>query len=123
MYGGKRGHIIDLYELCDILRTAFHNSCTTSNIIASFLRAGVWPVDAAKLMSIPRPRNGDAEQTLVSIDEMEEMLIASRTAARRSIVGDDVLVTHRGFVEATRGRVLKTDAAIAAARKRQMNTD
>lgn len=118
VYGGKRGHIIDLYELCSILRQAFHNAFTRPNIVSSFVRAGVWPIDATKLMSVPRPRDADAQQTLVSIEEMEEMLIASRAAARRSIVGDDVVVTHRGFVETTRGRVLTTDAAITAASKK-----
>lgn len=66
-------------------------------------------------MSVALSRNADAQKTLASI---EEMLIASRVVASRSIVGDVVGVTHRRFVKTTCGRVLTTDAAMAAASKK-----
>lgn len=53
--GGKRGHVIAVYQLCAILREAFHASFTRPNIVASFAGSGVWPVDKTRLMSVPRP--------------------------------------------------------------------
>lgn len=47
---------------------------------------------------------------------MVQMMANAHAQARRAVVGEDVVVTRRGFVDTTQGLVLTTDAAINAAR-------
>lgn len=115
---GKRRTTIDLYQLCSIIRTAYHNYFTRTKVISSFVRARVWPVDETKLMSKPRPRDSVREPTSVGVPELRQMLLDAQATTRRAIVGEEPVVTRRGFLDKTRGLVLTTEPALAAVRQK-----
>ena len=107
---------IDLYRLCSILRQAFYGAFTRANIVDPFRRSGVWPVNPSVSMAIPRPINSEVDASTATVEDMKLMLDESRTRARLAITGQEPIVKRRGFVCNTQGVVLKSDAALAAAR-------
>eukprot|EP00171_Calliarthron_tuberculosum_P005712 IDg5712t1 len=107
---------LDMYDYCSILREAYHQAFTRDNIVASFRRSGLWPVDPSRLLAVPRPRDDVDLQTIVPPCELETLLDAKRDAVRRGILGVDVCVLSCGYLDTKRGAVLTSEAALAAAR-------
>lgn len=67
-------------------------------------------------MSVPRPKDVSDVLTLLSADAMDALFEEKRAAARQRILGiDNVVVLKRVYVDTTRGEVLTSQAAIAAA--------
>lgn len=77
--------VIDLSQLCAIRRDAFCHAFTRPNVVTSFARAGVWPVDHTCLLSVPRPRSKHDQRT-ARMAEIEQMLINKQDDAARAIV-------------------------------------
>ena len=89
---GRHNDSIDVYQLCALLRYAFYRPFTHSNIVQSFSRAGLWPIDHKRLLSVPRAKNNDDQIILLSMSDMEQILIEEKERARRVIFGDAAVV-------------------------------
>ena len=68
-------------------------------------------------MATPRLLDFNEKITIIGVAELEELFWKKREEARRAIVGEERIVSRRGFVDTTKGLVLTTDAAIAAAKE------
>lgn len=109
---------IDVYQLCSILKKAFYCAFTRENVTASFERARMWPIDEKKLLAVPRLRDSQPQTTLLTVTEMEDIMVQKLEKAKHAIVGSDTVVNRCGFVDTTKGLVLTSDAALTAARKK-----
>lgn len=96
-----------------MLRHAYYATFTRPNVMATFEKAGMWPVNSAKLMSVPVHRSANDVATVLTVAELDELSQAESLVARRRILGEDVVVTKQGFVDTTVGAVLTNEAAIA----------
>lgn len=67
-------------------------------------------------MSIPRPQDHDETRTIVSASEMEFMYHKQRVEVMEEIVGQNCVVSRRGFVDTTRGMVHTSNVAISILR-------
>ena len=59
-------------------------------------------------MSTLRPSNSDDVETLVSTDQMEEIFGKKYESARCAVFGEDAIVKRQGYVDATRGLILRS---------------
>lgn len=97
------------------MKYAYYESVTRKNIIASFRRSIIWPVDASRHICVPRPRDADVIGTIVSTETMVQMLEKKREAFRREIMGGEVNVQRCGYTDTNRGAVLTSDVNMANA--------
>ena len=105
---------VDVFKLCSIIRFALRKSFTRTNIILSFERCGLWPVNCTRVMSVPRPQDVNDVQNLASVDKMHELFLKKSHEAQRSILGENDVATRIGFVVTNTGLVPKTEVAMAA---------
>lgn len=106
---------LDTFEFCRIMTHVFHKSFTRKNIVASFQRSGLWPINTHRLLSAPLPRDAGALEDILSPSELIVMLEQKRTEVRKSIFGAHVSVLRHGYVDTTRGAVLTSDKALQIA--------
>lgn len=104
-----------VYDFLKMLRHAYYATFTRANVMATFKKAGMWPVNRRKLMSVPVHRSADDVATILTVAQLDELYKAERLVARRRILGEEVVITKQGFVDITSGAVLTSDAAIAMA--------
>ena len=109
--------VLDMYQFCAALRDAYYKSFTRVNILASFKRSGLWPLDPSRFLQKPLPRDVNDIGTLVGKAELTNMMTEKRIAARRDMLGDDVTVAQCGFVNTVRGAVLNSMEALEAAQQ------
>lgn len=83
-----------------------------------FQRDGTWPVDPMPLMSVTHPKDVDDVLTLVSVEEMQQILLDNCRDICDGLLGDNVVEVRRGFVNTTCGLVLTSDDALAAFRRK-----
>lgn len=112
---------IDMFQICTAMRTAYNAAFTYINIVASFRRSGLWPLDATRFLKSPLPKDHDAIDVIVSSNELFALMQSKREAARQNILGNDVTVAHCGFVDTTRGAVLNSEHALALAVQKSNN--
>ena len=107
---------LDMFEYCCVLKHAYYKTFTREHIVASFRRAGQWPVDPHRLLSLPCPRDSDALSDICSKDQLIQLLEKKRAEAREEILAANITVLRTGFVDTTRGAVLTSSAALSAAK-------
>lgn len=115
-----RDEVINLFELCAMFRHACNTALTRVNIMYAFERAGVYPVDRSKLMSVPKPRDDDDVRTLMSVDDMEALFQEKCKNALERILGKTGIVERRGFLDTRRGGLLTTQASIDLVRAKSV---
>lgn len=69
--GNRRS--FDAFDFSNMLRFAYAEAFTRDNIIAAFRRAGVWPVDQSRLLSVPRPAAEGNLKDILSVSELEDL--------------------------------------------------
>eukprot|EP00171_Calliarthron_tuberculosum_P023847 IDg23847t1 len=88
---------IDAFAFCALMRSAFYRAFTRENIQASFTRAGIWPLDASRLLSVPRPRSAEHVDETIAVDALQMLYEQKCRAVRTSILGEDAKVEACGY--------------------------
>lgn len=101
----------NVYDVCDMMHKAYKDTFVASVIKSSFQRSGVWPISPKKLMSVPRPINGELQGT-ATIIQMEEMMEERRKEFAGTVFGDRITLPSTGFVDTTKGAILTCEKAI-----------
>eukprot|EP00171_Calliarthron_tuberculosum_P002526 IDg2526t1 len=115
---------VDAFAFCAMMRFAFYKAFTRQNIQASFTRAGLWPLDATRLLSVPRPRSASNVAETIAVDALQMLYEQKREAVRTSILGDDAKVGQCGFLDTTNGLVLTSARSMELVRaKFKADTD
>ena len=108
---------MDVYELCATLKMSYIHAFTPRCIISAFKSSGLWPVDHAVLMSVPRPRDSHDNITLMSVEEMEALFMEKRKCARCRILSESGTISvKRGYVDTSCRLLLMSDGALNVAR-------
>lgn len=91
---------------------------TCADIITSFRKSGLWPVDRHQLMDVPRPRDASTAHELLAVNKLEDLYVQHRTGTRPSILGKDVEISRCRFVDTTWGAALTSDRALELAKEK-----
>lgn len=67
---GETRRKFDVFDFSGMLRFAYAEAFTRENIMLAFRRAGVWPIDRSRLLSVPRPAAQDNVTEIVSVSEV-----------------------------------------------------
>lgn len=102
----------DTFAFCQMLKFAYQKSFTVQNVRSGFQRARIWPLDASKLLSVPRPKSLTNPGSTVSVAELEELFQKRRRSIRKSLLGSDAKITAKGFVDTTKGEILTSQRAM-----------
>lgn len=83
--------IDNLASLCTfyflgILRRAFHDSFTRSNIYASFLRSGMWPLNTSYILGLSLSTSEADPSIILPVHEISIMLDDKRKSTRNEII-------------------------------------
>lgn len=113
--GGTRTQL-NMYNICEVLRSTYFNAFTHDNICSSFRRIGIWSLDSTRLFNKSCPNDSDDIGTLLVAEALVQMYEEQRMVARRTILGEDVNLLRNGNVNTRRGSVLTSAGAIRAAR-------
>lgn len=113
-----RAEKIDAFEFCALMRAAYREAFTAKNIKSSFARAGIWPLDPNRLLSVPRPRSADDVGDIVGVIELQAMYQEKRQAERSALHGSDAKVHACGYLDTSNGLVLTSSQAMDLARKK-----
>ena len=87
--------LFDCFDFCNILREVNEKSFTPSNIYAGLERAGLWPINAEKLLDSPKP-DGLNRGVMMPVDDMLRLLEQKRLACQ-SEMGIQPMVLKQGF--------------------------
>lgn len=85
-------HPIKVFEFCAMLKEAFERSFTTSNMKASFKRAGRLPFDANKLLPIPYSISGNETGTIGTPEQLALEFEKKRNIIREQVLGQDAKI-------------------------------
>ena len=77
----------DSFYFCRMLKYAYDKAFTLSNIVSGFRRAGIVPIDASQLLSVPRPRSADDVSLPMTVEEIEGLFEEKRVKMRHAISG------------------------------------
>ena len=80
---------LNKYSFCSLLRHAYLCAFTAQAITAAFELSGVWPIDRAKLITVPRPRDFHDVSTLIVAQRMEEICQEKLSRSQQCILGDE----------------------------------
>lgn len=69
LVAGGKTELLGLQDFCKILWEAYERAFTIKNAKASFLRAGMWPIDHTRLMCQPRPRDNSPDAPIVTVQK------------------------------------------------------
>ena len=111
-----------VYNFCSVLYFAYGKAFTAINTRSRFIRSGIWPLDPMQLLSIARPASMDNSNTVLSVEELENILEEKRREFRETILGWDATVCSNGFVDTTQGAVLTSSRALNLARLKKGKT-
>ena len=112
---------LDIFDFCSLLREAYIDSFTVRNIRASFERAGTWPVNAKRLLNIPRPADDSPNCEIVSVEELEKALKDKEKDYRTRVLGSDAVIESSGYVSTKKGCVMTAENVLNLVRKKKMN--
>ena len=108
----------ELFTVLDFARmitSAYYSSFARSNIESSFRRSGVWPVQPSRLLNSPRPKDDYNLERIMSVEELEALMVLKRRTARSRILGQDVQVLRTGFIGTKHGALLNSAHALKVA--------
>ena len=117
--GFKNERKLDLYDLCGILKQAYHVAFTRANIKSGFRRAGLWPVDSSKLINVERPADATSAATFLTVEELQAAYEAKRIELRNATLGEDAKMLDCGYVDTSNGCVMTSANVLDLMRKRQ----
>ena len=113
---------LDTFAFCSMLMYGYKKAFTNGNIISAFRRSGIRPLDAYRLLSLPRPQS-HMHQVTMSVMELEQLLQVRRTEIRHSVLGSDLKLSHISFVDTSRASMLTSYNAMNVARKKLRNDE
>ena len=113
---------LDMWQYCSILAHAYYKAFTRENIVSSFGRSGLWPLDVQRLLGTAKPRDTNALGEICTTATLINLLEQKRRQAREGILGAELSVLRTGFVDTSRGAVLTSPEALAIA-KRKADSD
>ena len=110
--------------MCYLIEDAFSDTFTRNNIKAGFARAGMWPANASRLFSVPRPRGPDHRTETLGSEQLTAFFLQKRAALRDTALETRAALKPRGYVDTTYGEVMTSDnilALVTAAESRRQS--
>ena len=104
--------LLNILDFARMITSAFYTSFTRPIIISSFRRSGVCPLDSTRLLNVSRLKSVDEPYKLISVDELEKLIVSKRRSDRRRILGEDVNVTRIGFIDTENGALVNSKRAL-----------
>ena len=101
---------MDLFDLMKLMRSAYECAFPRSNIQKAFKKSGIWPLNPAAVLNIPRPISASAPSKIVTVQELSQLLEERRTEKRAGLKLQPV-VLKRGSVDTTYGLNLTSQEA------------
>lgn len=92
--------------MCKIVREAYENSFTKTNVQASFRRAGLWPLNAKTLIGELRLASAAADGPILTVDMSEKRFEERRKDVRDIVLGCDAEILECGYVDTANGCVM-----------------
>ena len=74
-------------------------------------------------MHVPRPESTNNLENLVSVEQLEELLVKKRASARPRILGQDIGLGNSGFTDTTNGAVLTSEEALSKEQQSEFKRD
>ena len=90
-----------------------------NNIVASFRRSGIFPLDSSELLSVPRPASQQDIENILSPGQLMERFEARSQELRDKVLGEDAIITGTGYLRTTAGCVLKSYRALELIREKE----
>ena len=118
-----RDDVWTMYEFCSMMKTAYENSFTPSNIRSSFRRAGICPTDPTRLLSVPRPASAECPNEVKTVMQMEAMMKEKNCQFRSRILGSGAQIGSSGWIDTRNGSVLTSAHAMQLMRQRSGEVD
>lgn len=109
---------LNTFDFCSLLKTAFDSAFSKSNIMASFRRSGIWPLDPNKLLRVPRPASGQELTRVLGVGELKALLEEKLGRARRGVLGEDAALLSNGYIDTQKGAVVTSVRALQLAAQR-----
>lgn len=79
----------DTFGFCRILKVAFEEAFTSSTIRSSFRRAGMFPWNPERLISVPRPTSSENVSTVIGRDDLLKLLEKLWSRRETMLLGKD----------------------------------
>ena len=102
----EEGESWDVFKLCMLIRHAHETALSGKNIKAAFCRAGLWPLDSRKLLSVPRPAAPDSLEKILDKGQLADLFEKKRAVLREKFLGEEAVLQSKGYVDTTCGQVL-----------------
>ena len=112
-------YTIDLFGMCKIMREAYENSFTKRNVQASFRRAGLWPLNAKRLIGEPRPASAAADAPILTVDMLEKRFEERRKDVRDMVLACDAEIVKCGYVDTANGCVVTAGRVMELVKKKK----
>ena len=107
----------DVFDFCSMLRHTYEKSFSRKNIITSFRKSGIWPMNPRQLLYAPRPAGRENLEEVMDVDRMCRLMEAKRMEIRDTVIGANAKILHSGYLETTEGLVLTSANALALAQE------
>ena len=110
---------LNMFDICALLSRAYEESFTPSNIRAGFRRAGVWPVDATRILNVSRPLNSCPNAEILTVEQLAAEFEKKRVAFRDHVLGSDAVMMDNGYVDTTKGCVMTSENVLKLVREKK----
>lgn len=101
----------DCFDFLKLLTEAYNSAMTPSNVRSAFRRSGLWPVRPLELLGTPRPQSAENPSTIISVEEMEDMMVEKRKDRAKGL-GIKPVVTKCGYIDTSKGMTLTSAEAM-----------
>ena len=99
------------FDIATIITRSYEEATIPANIKAGFSKTTIWPLDEVRLFGKARPASAKNLDKIVSVEDMIALLDRKRAQAAEDILPAPK-ITRDGFLEASAGAVLTTEAAL-----------
>ena len=114
-----RGKEQDIFDMCSLIRDAYVYSFTVRNTQAPFYRSGILPLDASKLLNVPRPATASADASIMSVEELQAAFQKKQKIPRDAILCADAKITRIGVPDTSHGAVVSSSKALELVRHKR----
>ena len=104
---------LDVFDICSIIREAYHDTFTSGNIKAAFSRSGICPLDMHRLLFVPRPRSPTDSTEIIGCEQLEELFIEKQAELRNAVLGESATLKPHGYVDTSLGKVMTSSIVLS----------
>lgn len=96
---------MDVFDICAFIGEAHQDIFNAQNIKAGLKRAGLWLLDANKLLCVPQPQSAANLCDILSPQHLQELCTKPK-AIRTAVPGNEATFKPYGYVDTTFGEVM-----------------